>query len=116
MNRHVFLLLLSLMSFTGYAQIASVKGEALVKEGPFVDAVINGKVYLLYDGELTYSTRTDYDGKFEFPDVTPGEYMLVVDHVRYGISEEIKVVAKVGRITTVEVNMSPPADDMEIEE
>lgn len=86
-----------------------------MKDGPYVDAVINGRVYLLYEGELTYSTRTDYDGKFEFPDVTPGEYTLVVDHVRYGVSEEMKVVAKTGRITTIEVNMPPPAE-VDIEE
>lgn len=89
----------------GFAQTGRVSGEVIVKKGAFIDPVVNGQVYLLYEGELTYSTRTDHDGHFQFREVTPGEYTLVVQHVVHGQSEEKEVVVRRGRITEVKVEM-----------
>ena len=93
------------VTFSAFAQGASVKGKVVDKSGeplPFVN------VALMQNGNLKTGATTDFDGKFKMANLDPGKYDLTVKFVGFKTYKLEGLIVKGGQLL--------PLDDLVLTE
>jgi hypothetical protein len=109
LKKIVFLLLVvgnvALMAAQRSGTISGSISDSEMQEEPLLFANVALKNTL-------WSTQTNFHGNFEFADVTPGEYTLVVNYLGYE-TLEMPIVVKAGEMTSIQEGLSALSMDSE---
>ena len=108
LNKAILILLL-IISFTGFSQSGTIEGVVLDKEMndtplPFTSVFING---------TTKGTVTDFDGKFSLNSLDPGTYTIVFSFVGYETISLENVVVEADKFTQLSVSLGPGANALD---
>ncbi|GAB3771001.1 TonB-dependent receptor [Spirosoma horti] len=100
MNRHVLLVLFSLLSTALWAQTGTVRGT--VKDGKTKESLIGCTVRV--DGTQIGST-TDIEGNFNLANVPAGTHKIVISYVSYKTREIPNVRVESGNTTAIDTEL-----------
>ena len=100
MNRHVLLVLFSLLSTALWAQTGTVRGT--VKDGKTKESLIGCTVRV--DGTQLGST-TDIEGNFNLANVPAGTHKIVISYVSYKTREIPNVRVESGNTTAIDTEL-----------
>lgn len=119
MLRKLYFVLFSLLLSVGYsygqAGNGSIKGSVI--DGETDDPIPFVKVVLYQGGIIKGGTETDFDGKFQFPSVTSGQYDVEFRSQEYKPLKMEKVAVSAEKITFLDkVELNKPEDVQEMEE
>lgn len=98
----VLMLVLAMMggAATAWAQTGSIDGHVVDAETR--DDLIGVDVVLVGSGK---TAQTDVDGKFAFPDLTPGTYNLKVTYLGYAPQDVKLIQVNAGKATAVNIRL-----------
>tara|TARA_B100000508_G_scaffold141095_1_gene146739 strand:+ start:11455 stop:15204 length:3750 start_codon:yes stop_codon:yes gene_type:complete len=119
MLRKLYFVLFSLLLSVGYtfgqAGNGSIKGSVI--DGDSEEPIPFVKVVLYQGGIIKGGTETDFDGKFQFPSVTSGQYDVEFRSQEYQPKRMEKVAVSAEKITFLDkVGLTKPEDVQEMEE
>ncbi len=101
--KNVFLTAVFLFATTFFLQAqGTIKGNV-------VDTALNNEPILFANVQLkgtNISQQTNFHGNFEFSEITPGKYIVMISYTGYE-TKEIAVVVKDNTINKVEAGLAP---------
>src|SRR5438034_2201978 len=101
--------LILFLGVPGFAQESTVKGNLA---GMVVDAsgaIVQGATVTLTGPTGTRTTKTDVDGKFIFPTLTPGAYAVKVEQQGFKVADVKGIEVATGRTSSLRMQLEPGA-------
>ncbi len=112
MTKSIFILLISLLSISIFAQNSNIKGSIKdkVTEVPLIGAVVS----MINDTNLGNGVQSDIDGNYVLTDIAPGRYQLVVEYIGYKSVTIPNILVTSGKESIVDIGLEE--DIMQLDE